>query len=65
MSSLQPKPVRADGDCIARTVAQAWQKVLHTPVGGPEDDFFEVAAIPLKAITFMLRLERALGLELY
>ena len=54
----------ADGDCIARTVAQVWQKVLHTPVGGPEDDFFEVGGDSLKAITFMLGLERALGLEL-
>ncbi len=54
----------ADGDCTARTVAQVWQKVLHTPVGGPEDDFFEVGGDSLKAITFMLDLERALGLEL-
>src|SRR5205807_5558465 len=41
----------ADGDCIARTVAQVWQKVLHTPVGSPEDDFFEVGGDSLKAIT--------------
>jgi len=45
-------------------VAQVWQKVLHMPVGGPEDDFFEVGGDSLKAITFMLDLERALGLEL-
>jgi len=54
----------AGGDCIARTVAQVWQKVLQTPVGGPEDDFFDVGGDSLKAITFMIDLERALGLEL-
>ena len=54
----------AGGDSIARTVAQVWQKALHTPVGSPEDDFFEAGGDSLKAITFMLELERALGLEL-
>ena len=54
----------SDGDCIARTVAQVWQEVLQTPVSGPEDDFFEVGGDSLKAITFMIDLERALGLEL-
>jgi amino acid adenylation domain-containing protein len=54
----------ADGDCIAQTVANVWQQVLQTPVGGPEDDFFEAGGDSLKAITFMLDLERALGLEL-
>jgi non-ribosomal peptide synthetase component F/thioesterase domain-containing protein/acyl carrier protein len=54
----------AGGDCIARTVAQVWQTVLQTPVGSPEDDFFEVGGDSLKAITFMMELERALGLEL-
>ena len=54
----------ADGDCIARTVAHVWQEVLQTPVGGPEDDFFEAGGDSLKAITFMIDLERALGLEL-
>jgi amino acid adenylation domain-containing protein len=54
----------ADGDRIARTVAQVWQKVLQTSVSGPEDDFFEVGGDSLKAITFMVDLERALGLEL-
>ena len=64
MSSLRPKPVRRASDCIARTVAQVWQEVLHTPVGGPEDDFFDAGGDSLKAITFMIELERALGLEL-
>ncbi len=54
----------ADGDSIARTVAQIWQQVLQTPLGGPEDDFFESGGDSLKALTFMLDLERALGLEL-
>jgi thioesterase domain-containing protein/acyl carrier protein len=54
----------AGGDCIARTVAQVWQEVLHTPVGGPEDDFFEVGGDSLKAITFIIALEQALDLEL-
>ncbi len=54
----------SDGDGLARTVAQVWQEVLQTPVGGPEDDFFEVGGDSLKAITFMIDLERALGLEL-
>jgi thioesterase domain-containing protein/acyl carrier protein len=54
----------SDGDCVARTVAQVWQKVLQTPVSGPEDDFFEVGGDSLKAITFMIDLEQALGLEL-
>lgn len=58
------EPVPADGDCIARMVAKIWQEVLHTPLGGPEDDFFDAGGDSLKALTFMLGLERALGLEL-
>jgi acyl carrier protein len=54
----------SDDDGIARTVAQVWQTVLQTPVSGPEDDFFEVGGDSLKAITFMIDLEQALGLEL-
>ena len=54
----------ATADCIARTVAHVWQEVLQTPVSGPEDDFFEAGGDSLKAITFMMDLERALGLEL-
>ena len=38
--------------------------MLRAPVSGPEDDFFEVGGDSLKAITFMIDLERALGLEL-
>jgi thioesterase domain-containing protein/acyl carrier protein len=54
----------ATADCIERTVAHVWQEVLQTPVSGPEDDFFEAGGDSLKAITFMMELERALGLEL-
>jgi thioesterase domain-containing protein/acyl carrier protein len=54
----------ADGDHIARIVAQLWQKVLNTPVCGPEDDFFEVGGDSLKAISFMNEIERALDREL-
>ena len=53
-----------DGDVIARTVAQVWRHVLQAPVGGPDDDFFEAGGDSLKAITFMIELERALGVEL-
>jgi len=51
-------------DCIAQTVARVWHEVLQMPVGGPEDDFFDVGGDSLKAIKFILDLERALGLEL-
>jgi len=54
----------ADRDCIAPTVAKAWQEVLFTPVGGPEEDFFEAGGDSLKALTLTMELERALGLEL-
>jgi amino acid adenylation domain-containing protein len=53
-----------DGDVITRTVAQVWRRVLQAPVGGPDEDFFEAGGDSLKAITFMLELERALGAEL-
>jgi non-ribosomal peptide synthetase component F/thioesterase domain-containing protein/acyl carrier protein len=53
-----------DGDSMARTVAQVWQEVLNTPVRGAEDDFFEAGGDSLKAITFIMELERALDLEL-
>ena len=45
-------------------MARVWQEVLQTPVSGPEDDFFDAGGDSLKAITFMMDLERALGLEL-
>jgi thioesterase domain-containing protein/acyl carrier protein len=54
----------AGGDCIEHKVARVWQEVLQMPLGGPEDDFFDVGGDSLKAIKFILDLERALGLEL-
>jgi acyl carrier protein len=38
--------------------------VLLAPVGGPHDDFFDAGGDSLKAITFAMELEGALGLEL-
>ena len=52
------------GDYIAQTVARVWHEVLQIPVGGPEDDFFDVGGDSLKAIELILNIERALGLEL-
>ena len=54
----------ADGNCIGQKVARVWQEVLQMPVGGPEDDFFDVGGDSLKAIQFVFDLERALGREL-
>ncbi len=54
----------AEGDCVARTVAHVWQEVLNTPVRGPEDDFFDAGGDSLKAITFIVEIEWALGVEL-
>jgi non-ribosomal peptide synthetase component F/thioesterase domain-containing protein/acyl carrier protein len=51
-------------DRIGRIVAQVWEKVLQTPVRGPEDDFFEAGGDSLKSMTFVMELERALDLEL-
>ncbi len=52
------------GDRIAQTVARVWQDVLLARPGGLEEDFFDAGGDSLGAITFMLELERALGLEL-
>ena len=49
---------------IEQVVARAWQDVLLAPVAGPDDDFFDAGGDSLKAITFAMELERALGLEL-
>src|SRR5262249_20551272 len=52
------------GDHISQTVARVWQHVLHVPVRTGEDDFFDSGGDSLNAITFVLELERALGLEI-
>jgi thioesterase domain-containing protein/acyl carrier protein len=52
------------GDRIAQNVARVWQDVLLAPVRGPDDDFFDMGGDSLKAVTFAMELERALGVEL-
>jgi len=52
------------GDQISRTVARVWQQVLLVPVRAAEDDFFDSGGDSLNAITFVIELERALGLEI-
>jgi thioesterase domain-containing protein/acyl carrier protein len=52
------------GDRISQTVARVWQQVLLVPVRTAEDDFFDSGGDSLKAITFVIELERALGLEI-
>jgi thioesterase domain-containing protein/acyl carrier protein len=51
-------------DDMARTVAHVWQKILDRHVVAPTDDFFEAGGDSLRAITFVMELEQALGLEL-
>ena len=51
-------------DPIAATAAQVWREVLKRPVRGPSDDFFEAGGDSLKAISLVIALEQALGLEL-
>lgn len=52
------------GDHMSQTVARVWQDVLIMPVRGHEDDFFDSGGDSLKAVTFVLELERALGVEI-
>jgi non-ribosomal peptide synthetase component F/thioesterase domain-containing protein/acyl carrier protein len=52
------------GDRISQTVARVWQEVLLVPVRTADDDFFDSGGDSLKAITFVIELERALGLEI-
>ena len=51
-------------DHISQAVARVWQRVLLVPVRAAEDDFFDSGGDSLKAITFVIELERALGLEI-
>jgi thioesterase domain-containing protein/acyl carrier protein len=57
-------PVSIAGDHISRTVARVWRQVLLVPVRAAEDDFFDSGGDSLKAISFVIELERALGLEI-
>jgi len=52
------------GDQISPTVARVWQQVLLVPVRAADDDFFDSGGDSLTAITFVIELERALGLEI-
>ena len=53
------------GDHISQTVARVWQRrVARAGSRSAEDDFFDSGGDSLKAITFVIELERALGLEI-
>jgi amino acid adenylation domain-containing protein len=52
------------GDPISKAVARAWQEVLLVPVRAADDDFFDSGGDSLKAITFVIELERTLGIEI-
>ncbi|HJZ71568.1 MAG TPA: alpha/beta fold hydrolase [Vicinamibacterales bacterium] len=54
----------AGDDPVSQTIARVWQHVLLVPVRTAEDDFFDSGGDSLKAITFVLELERALGFEI-
>src|SRR5204863_4709846 len=58
----EPAPIA--GDHIAETVARVWEHVLLVPIRAAEDDFFDSGGDSLIAITFVIELERALGLEI-
>jgi len=57
-------PAAVAGDHVSHTVARVWQHVLLAPLRAADDDFFDSGGDSLKAITFVLELERALGLEI-
>jgi acyl-coenzyme A synthetase/AMP-(fatty) acid ligase/thioesterase domain-containing protein/acyl carrier protein len=54
----------AGDDLVSHTVARIWNDVLRVPVRAPEDDFFDSGGDSLSAITFVIELERALGLDI-
>lgn len=57
-------PQAAAEDHVSRAVARAWHDALLAPVRATDDDFFDSGGDSLKAITFVLELERALGFEI-
>jgi acyl-coenzyme A synthetase/AMP-(fatty) acid ligase/thioesterase domain-containing protein/acyl carrier protein len=57
-------PAIADDDHVSQTVARVWHDTLLVPVRSAEDDFFDSGGDSLNVITFVLELERALGLEI-
>src|SRR5205823_6842319 len=60
----EAKPAAIAGDRLSQAVARVWQDVLLVPVSAADDDFFDSGGDSLKAITFIIELERALGLEI-
>src|SRR5439155_2834017 len=62
--AVESRADAVESDGVAQTVARVWQALLHTPVSGADDDFFEAGGDSLKAITLMIELEQALDLEL-
>jgi acyl carrier protein len=64
MSPLEPNLVPRTAIASRGRWRKSGRKYLQTPVSGPEDDFFDAGGDSLKAITFMIHLERAPGLEL-
>jgi acyl-coenzyme A synthetase/AMP-(fatty) acid ligase/thioesterase domain-containing protein/acyl carrier protein len=57
-------PAMAGDDHVSRTVARVWHDTLLVPVRAAEEDFFDSGGDSLKAISFVLELERALGFEI-
>jgi non-ribosomal peptide synthetase component F/thioesterase domain-containing protein/acyl carrier protein len=53
-----------EDDHIARSVAQVWRDILNLAVSSPDDDFFESGGDSLQALSFTLKVEEALGVEL-
>jgi amino acid adenylation domain-containing protein len=58
------RPAIASDDHVSQTVARVWHDVLLVPVRSAQDDFFDSGGDSLNAITFVLELERALGIEI-
>ncbi|MBL8548938.1 MAG: AMP-binding protein [Hyphomonadaceae bacterium] len=61
MDAREAAPAVEPTDRVARAVDAAWRAALERPASRPEEDFFEAGGDSLKAISFMLALERALG----
>src|SRR5205823_6087332 len=60
----EAEPAAIAGDRMSQTVARVWQDVLLVAVSAADDDFFDCGGDSLKAITFVMELERALGFDI-
>jgi thioesterase domain-containing protein/acyl carrier protein len=58
------RPREPGGDRIVQAVTEVWQAALERPPAGPDEDFFDAGGDSLKAISLMVELEEALGVEL-